>query len=205
MDVLASGPERSPGTNGPGRLLEDARRRLRRPTTAARRWPRAIAAVLALAVVAGALHVLRAGTDPITTGRRPAALAGDGSPVIIYGRSRLQPPPFDRLPGRTPIPLPSPVRGARDAAAVGGPLPATGTPPGEEAARAAARLVVGRYCRFPEAYRVQPTSGAPWRDLTVLVLGQVYNGPRLVATLRLRWTGDAYAWQGSETEFATCS
>lgn len=205
MDLLVSGPERPSGGGGLGRLLRAARRRLRGPGTAAgRSWRRRAVTAVAVLAAAGALLALRARTYPVPPRERPAAAGDGGGPVTVYGRSRLQPPPFDRLPGRTPIPLPSPVGGPYEET-VRGALPGTGAGPGEQAARSAARLVLGRYCRFPDAYQIQLAGERRWRAATAVVLRQVYVGPRRLATLRLRWTGGAYAWQGSPAELAGCS
>ncbi|MFL6130599.1 MAG: hypothetical protein ACJ73E_16250 [Mycobacteriales bacterium] len=125
------------------------------------------------------------------------------APVIVYARPGLQPPPFDRLPGRTPIPQPSPI--GRPAEAVRGALPATGPAPAEQAARDAARLVLGRYCRYPQAYLVVLESSRGWREVTAMALLHTYLEERRLATLQLRWTGQAYSWQGWPRELARCA
>jgi hypothetical protein len=147
------------------------------------------------------LGALRAGTGDVPRAdRTQVAPPADGA-AIVRGQVRRQPPPFDRLPGRTPIPLPAPVDPPGTAA---GALPPTGAP-GEQAAHAAARLVVGRYCRWPEAYQVQTDRVRTWRALEALVVRTSYGGSRVVATLQLRWIGRSYAWRGSEAELARCS
>lgn len=197
-EVLESGPERPQG--GVDWLARDVRRWWRGVGSATPWRRRAIAATATLAA-AGVLVALRAGAPSVPL---EEAAAGDAAsaPVIIYGRARLQPPPFDRLPGRTPIPTPSPV--GRPAEAVRGALPATG-PVGEEAARDASRLVLGRYCRWPRGYQVQLEPKRSWHEVTATILSRTYVGSRRLTTLQLRWTGHAYSWQGWPAELARCA
>jgi hypothetical protein len=200
--VLESGVERPPGDGDRARLARAARRWWRGSGAATPRRRRTVAATGALAA-AGVLVLLRA-TAPSMPAEEEAAAAGAASaPMIIYGRARMQPPPFDRLPGRTPIPQPSPI--GRPAEAVRGSLPATGAL-GDQAARAAARLVLGRYCRYPRAYLVMLEPNRTWRDVVATVLQQTSDvEPHRLTTLRLRWTGHAYAWQGWPAELARCA
>ena len=201
-EVLESGPQQALGESGLERLANDARRWARGADDSAKPWLRqAMVATAALAVTA-AVVVLRAAAPTIPLAEEAAAADTTSAPVIMYGHPRMQPPPFDRLPGRTPIPLPSPV--GRPADAVRGGLPVTG-PAGAEAARDAARLILGRYCRYPQAYQIELAGQPTWREVSVTVLRQGYTGQRRLTTLRLRWTGRAYAWQGWPTELARCA
>lgn len=196
-EVLESGVERPAGE----RRTVVAGRRWWRTATVTGPWRRWTAIAAAALAAAGAIVALRAGA-PAPLREEPAA-AGTPAPVIIYGRARMQPPPFDRLPGRTPIPLPSPV--GRPADAVRGTLPATGAVPDETSALAAVRLVLGRYCRYPRAYQVEldPTGG--WREVRASVLRRWYGDSARLTSLQLRWTGRSYAWQGWPTELARCA
>ena len=199
-EVIESGPERPRSESGVQHMAAGARRWWR-STAMAGPWRRRVVAATAALAAAAAIVGLRAGA-PAPTAEQPAA-AGTQAPVIIYGRARMQPPPFDRLPGRTPIPLPSPL--GRPAEAVRGALPATGPTPGERSARAAAELVLGRYCRYPRAYYVQVEDTGDWDQVRATVLRQAYAGSRRLTTLQLRWTGRSYSWQGWPAELARCS
>jgi len=201
-EVIESGPERPPTEGGVERLVGDARRWWR-DLGAAGPWRRRVVAAAAAAAAAGAIVALRAAAPDLPLEEEAAAAGTPGAPMIIYGRARLQPPPFDRLPGRTPIPLPSPV--GRPAEVVRGDLPATGTVAGETSARAAARLVLGRYCRYPQAYFVVLDPHRDWRKVTATAIRRTYGEPRRLTTLQLEWTGHWYVWQGSPAELAHCA
>jgi hypothetical protein len=201
-EVLESGPARPPAPSGAARLLADARQRWR-GTTADGPWRRRAVVAAAALAAAGAIVILRAGAPGVPLAEDTAVAGTAHAPAIIYGRPRMQPPPFDRLPGRTPIPLPSPI--GRPAEAVRGALPATGPMPDEESVREAARLVLGRYCRHPRAYLVLLDPKPGWRDVRAIVLRRAYVGDRRLTTLQLRWTGRAYAWQGWPAELARCA
>ena len=198
-DVLESGPERPRA--GVDRLARDVRQWWR-SVGSGTPWRRRAAAATAALAGAGVLVALRAGAPTIPLEDEAAAADAASAPVIIYGRARLQPPPFDRLPGRTPIPTPSPI--GRPAEAVRGALPATGAI-GEEAARDAARLVLGRYCRYPRAYQVTLEPKRSWQEVTATVLHRTYLGPRRLTTLQLRWTGHTYSWLAWPAELAHCA
>ncbi len=200
--MLESGPERPPAESGLQRVVRDARRWWR-AGGASGPWRRRAVAATAAVAAAGAVVALRAGAPAVPVEQAQAAAGSTSGPVIIYGRARMQPPPFDRLPGRTPIPMPSPI--GRPAEAVRGTLPATGPAPAEEAARDAVRLVLGRYCRYPRAYQVTLTAQRGWREVTATVDRRAWADERRLTTLRLRWTGAAYAWQGWPAELARCS
>jgi hypothetical protein len=111
---------------------------------------RRTAAVLAGVVVAAGLVVgLRAGLP-----EQPASGRGDAggaSWTVLPGR------PFDRLPGRTPIP--PPILISMDGQRVAGELPVFALAPSEAAVRIAAGMVLGRYCRNPAAHDVQLVPG----------------------------------------------
>lgn len=199
-EVLESGVERPPADSG-GQPVVAAARRWWRSTTAAGPWRRRVTVAAAALAAAGAIVALRAGA-PVPPPEEPVAASAPG-PVIIYGRARMQPPPFDRLPGRTPIPLPSPV--GRPADAVRGTLPITGGTPGETAALSAVRLVLGRYCRYPRAYQVELVATHAWREVRASVLRRWYGDSARLTTLQLRWTGRSYAWQGWPTELSRCA
>ena len=201
-DVLESGPERPPAESGLQRVVRDARRWWR-ADGASGPWRRRAVAAAAAVAAAGAVVALRAGAPAVPVEQAQAAAGSTSGPVIIYGRARMQPPPFDRLPGRTPIPMPSPI--GRPAEAVRGTLPATGPAPAEEAARDAVRLILGRYCRYPRAYQLTLTAQRGWREVTATVDRRAWADERRLTTLRLRWTGAAYAWQGWPAELARCS
>lgn len=211
MDVIGSEPERAPRT--PVRSALRAARRRRSgsaPAPSGRR--RVLTGVVGVVVATAAVLALRAGTEPVDpyagTDVADAAPVGTTAPPNVYGRVRLQPPPFDRLPGRTPIPNPS-VDPA-DRRMVAGPLPRVGdgTPTAANAA-AAARLVLGRYCRRPWSYEVATDPVDPsWRQVrAVATRAATATRPRIVIDLRLRWdpAGRAYAWSGAVPQLDTCS
>lgn len=140
MDLIESSAD-SPlaGATGLRRGLRAVRAGLLEPAGPLRRaGPRLRTGAVLLA--AAALLALRAG------------LAG-GPP----GWAAVSAPPYDQLPGRTPIPAPALL--ADDPRVVQGEIPAS-TPAGSErdrtaAARRAAALVLGRYCRHPEALTIK--------------------------------------------------
>ena len=85
----------------------------------------------------------------------------DPGPTVSLPPRRT--PPYDRLPGRTPIPVP-----AQTGDGLSGPLPAIGGLD-KRAAAAAVDLVLGRYCLDPEAAirsPSTPTTTAPARTAT---------------------------------------
>lgn len=153
MDVIDSGPER-PGRQGDRWLRRGAygaaRRAARRAALAGRRQRRAATVLLAALLAFGAIAGLRSGLPepdrPRATGLLWTGPAG---------------PPYDQFPGRTQIPAPRLV--SEDGQRVAGMLP-PGSGPSETAARAAADLVIGRYCRIPPAHGVQLVrqQSGPW-------------------------------------------
>ena len=199
MDVLASGPERPPRTGRP--LVRTPRRgpprdRLPRPGVATfrRRAGAAVGVVLAVGVAA----VLRATAEPIEP-RRAGQPAGqlDAEQGLAAPPSE---PPFDRLPGRTPIP--EPTLAARGEA-LRGVLPTVG-PLGERAAYASARLVIGRYCRRPARYAVTVSPERGWHDVRALAVRLDRSSDPPWVVLELTWTGRAYTWTGPTVQLYGC-
>jgi hypothetical protein len=145
--------------------------------------------------VAGAVAGLRAGIGPVE--QPPAAGAPSetaGAPTGPAG------PPYDRLPGRTPIPEPTLAVGGE---ILRGPLPVVGSP-GPTAARTSAELVLGRYCRRPARYAVALDWVERWQRVRALAvrLDRSTDPPWVV--LDLAWTGRAYRWTGRAVQLGTC-
>lgn len=195
VDVIGSGPERPPRAPVGSALRATARRRLRADSRRAR-----LAGIVAgVLVAATAMLALRAGMQPDA---EPTATAA--TPIAtpnMYARAYLEDPPFDRLPGRTPIPDPAI---SLDHRSVQGPLPAVGDrSPGPVTAGLAGRLVLGRYCRHPHSV-----------DLSVRPLAADWTRVRahaerfdLAVDVYLTWdaaTG-AYAWTGTTAQLGACS
>jgi hypothetical protein len=209
VDVIGSGPEREPWTPVRSALRAARARRAADSgagdgTRPAGRARRVLVGVVAVVVAAGAMLALRAGTEPVESYGAAADIATTTvAPPNVYGRARLQPPPFDGLPGRTPIPNPT---AALDRRTLGGPLPAVDDrTPGEAAASAAARLVLGRYCRRPWSLSVQMDVQPDWRRVRARASR---NTPRPVfVDLRLSWDAATrtYAWTGVIAQLDTCS
>ena len=104
-------------------------------------------------------------------------------------------PPYDRLPGRTPIPAP-----AQTGDGLSGPLPAIGGPD-KRAAAAAVYLVLGRYCLDPKRYTftLDPDHDGSWPDwhhVDVLVFRLDGSGSGPDLRLFLDWAGRSYRWLG---------
>ena len=178
MDVLSSGaPERPPR---PGRV-----RRFRRPRVS--RW---VLVACGLVVAAAVAFGLRAGTGPVV----PAVPDATPPPAVVG----LPTGPFDRLPGRTPIPPPS----SRDGR-LSGEVPAPGGP-GKEPALGAALLVLGRYCVRPDRYTLTVAPQDGWNTLGVLAVGLGRGGDGPLIDLQLTWTGRTYRWSGSLVQLRTC-
>lgn len=190
-DLLAAGPSGPPGRRRPGGPGSAGRwdrgvARLRGGSASVRRR-RAVATVVVLGAVAvGAALWSTAGTRP---GPRPTL-------VVVAEVPPAPAPPYDRLPGRTAIPVPAQTQNQ-----VSGLLPEVGTPSRVAAGRAA-DLVLGRYCADPRryTYTLQPdarAAGDGWGDVRVLVFGLDSSGAGPVQDLALRWTGRQYRWIGS--------
>jgi hypothetical protein len=205
VDVIGCGPERLPRAPVRSALRRAARRRPRTDRPRAGPARRLAVATLSVLVAAGALFALRSAAEPV---RPPTATAYRDDPLgadYVYGRSRLQPPPFDRLPGRTPIPQPNST--GIDGRTVSGTLPAVGAAPNRATATESARLVLGRYCRVPNslAVRVDPRKPGDWQAVRARVTRADPHLERVFINLRLRWNGTAYAWIGAPAELVTCS
>jgi hypothetical protein len=183
VDLLSSGRLRPPEPS-PGRWLTRARRLWRH------RGARAGALVL---VAAAALVLLRFTAEPQRRPARPVAASASPTPA----------PPFDRRPGRTPIPEP-----AQTGDLLSGPLPEIGPPTRTVAARAAA-LVLGRYCAEPSRYvfTLEPdTDGRrpDYHHLGVLVTDRELTDSGPAMRLTLDWDGRAYLWTGPLTLLSGC-
>ena len=191
VDLLDSGPER-PVSQRLRRLV-----RWRRTVTGwrerARLLPRPARVALAgVLLAATALVVLRV-VVPLSPGGRTWSVDGT--------------PPYDRLPGRVPIPAPSLV--SEDGRNVEGSLPVRVSAPQDEgSAREAAMLVVGRYCREPEKVeiRMRPTGG----DDTWAVILWNPGENKLIAAIYLqadRFAGSpisTYRWRGWLEQLHRC-
>jgi hypothetical protein len=171
VDLLSSGPER--------------------PRRAARIWRRrSVRAAAVILVTAAALLLLRSTVDPSPSTVDPPVAAG--TPATAPPRPT---PPFDRLPGRTPIPEP-----AQTGDALSGRLPGTG-PLGKSAAGRAVDLVLGRYCADPAVYTYTlgpDTDGraADWHHVDVAVFSLERSGAGPALRLFLDWAGSSYRWLG---------
>ena len=186
MDVLSSGPA-GPHRSRPALVLRWAGQRLGllRPEgdPIRRRW---LGLVLAVLVTAGAIAALRAGAE-----QAEAPVAGESA-------AALPTPPFDRLPGRVPIPPPTHAGWF-----VHGTLPAVG-PPGRASAERSAQLVLGRFCARPERYTLTLAPEQDWRGVDVLAFGLDRSGDPPAVRLRLSWTGSSYEWTGAAVQLSAC-
>ena len=174
MDLLSSGRERAPARP----WLARARRLWRR---------RGIRAGAVVAVAAAALALLQATGPPErrVADRSASPTAAPAGPT----------PPFDTRPGRTPIPAP-----AQTGDLLSGPLPYTGVPSRDAAARAAA-LVLGRYCADVGRYvfALEPDTDGTRDDfhhLDVLVTDRELTDAGPSMRLILDWQDTAYRWLG---------
>jgi hypothetical protein len=170
LDLLTSGPEQ------PRRVL--------------RIWRRQSVRLAAVVLVAAAALLLSRST--VDSGP-PGSTVDSLSPVVSLPPRPT--PPYDRLPGRTPIPAP-----AQTGDGLSGPLPAIGGPD-KRAAAAAVYLVLGRYCFDPGRYTftLDPDHDGTREDfhhVDVLVfrLDDSGSGPDL--RLILDWAGRSYRWLG---------
>jgi len=155
-----------------------------------------VAAAVAVAGLGTAANPLRR-PEPAASARPAGSPPGNPRPPVSPVPP-LPTPPFDTLPGRTPIPDPT-----RTGWAVRGRLPALGGPD-EAAAVRAAGLVLGRYCAQPAAYRLTAAPEPDWRRVSVLVFTIDRSGDRPRIGLRLSWTGRAYDWAGTPVQLAGC-
>jgi hypothetical protein len=162
-----------------------------------RRGVRAGAVVLA---AAAALATLQLTVDPQP---RPRAAR---PPVTTAPRTPAGPtPPFDRLPGRTPIPAP-----AQTGTLLSGPLPVIGGPDRPTAGRAAG-LIVGRFCADLSRYtlELQPdidvaAHADDFHHLGVLVTDRELTDSGPAMRLTLDWDSGVYRWTGPLTLLNGC-
>ena len=174
MDLLSSGPERP-------------------PQRASRIWRRRSVRLAAVVLVAAAaLLLLRSTVDSAPSGVARSTVDDAGPTVSLSPRPT---PPYDRLPGRTPIPAP-----AQTGDGLSGPLPAIGGPD-KRAAGAAVDLVLGRYCVDPKGYTftLDPDHDGAREDyhhVDVLVFRLDGSGSGPDLRLILDWAGRSYRWIG---------
>jgi hypothetical protein len=174
VDLLSSGPERP-------------------PPQASWVWRRRSVRVAAVVLVAAAaLLLLRSAVDTSPSGLGRSTVDEPGPTVSLPPRPT---PPYDRLPGRTPIPAP-----AQTGDGLSGPLPAIGGPD-KRAAAAAVYLVLGRYCFDPGRYTftLDPDHDGTREDfhhVDVLVFRLDGSGSGPDLRLILDWAGRSYRWLG---------
>jgi hypothetical protein len=174
VDLLSSGPERP-------------------PPRASRVWRRRSVRVAAVVLgAAAALLLLRSAVDTSPSGLGRSTVDDPGPTVSLPPRPT---PPYDRLPGRTPIPAP-----AQTGDGLSGPLPAIGGPD-KRAAAAAVYLVLGRYCFDPGRYTftLDPDHDGTREDfhhVDVLVFRLDGSGSGPDLRLILDWAGRSYRWLG---------
>ena len=148
---------------------------------------RRVGVVLAVLAVAAGLAALRSGAEQVA---EPVAVGPEVGSVPT--------PPFDRLPGRVSIPLPTHAGWF-----VHGTLPPVG-PPARAGAERAAQLVLGRFCARPERYTLTFAPQEDWRSVDVLVFGLDRSGDPPAVRLRLSWTGTSYEWTGPAVQLSAC-
>jgi len=174
VDLLSSGPERP-------------------PPRASRVWRRRSVRVAAVVLVAAAaLLLLRSAVDTSPSGLGRSTVDDPGPTVSLPPQPT---PPYDRLPGRTPIPAL-----AQTGDGLSGPLPAIGGPD-KRAAAAAVYLVLGRYCFDPGRYTftLDPDHDGTREDfhhVDVLVFRLDGSGSGPDLRLILDWAGRSYRWLG---------
>jgi hypothetical protein len=190
VDLLASGDQR-PSPPEPPAWARRFRRLWRH------RGARVGAVVLA---AAAALVVLQLTVDPQPRPRaaRPPVSA---APTTVTRAT----PPFDQLPGRTPIPAP-----AQTGDLLSGPLPVIGGPDRPRALRVAA-MIVGRFCADLSRYTLElepDTNVAAHADdfhhLGVLVTDRELTDSGPAMRLTLDWDHRAYRWTGPLTLLNGC-
>lgn len=143
-------------------------------------------------VAAAALLLLRSAVDTSPSGLGRSTVDDPGPTVSLPPRPT---PPYDRRPGRTPIPEP-----AQTGDGLSGPLPAIGGPD-KRAAAAAVYLVLGRYCLDPGGYTftLDPDHDRTREDyhhVDVLVFRLAGSGSGPDLRLILDWAGRSYRWIG---------
>jgi len=180
VDVIGTAPA------GPDSWRHRARRAassVRRRFRDRRRDGRGAAGGLVLVLVLGAVVLLRVGLP---------------APVTPW-TSQLR-PPYDHLPGRQPIPAPTPVRD--DPGVVEGTLPigpqdgGGGRAPEERAVR----MVLGRYCTDPDGLTVTFVGVA-----AVGVATSPWDGHAVVAVVLYQdGNGGDYQWRGWVDQLRRC-
>jgi hypothetical protein len=149
--------------------------------------------VAALVLVAAAALVTLRSTGDATPPR--AAPSTVDSPGPAFSRPPQPRPPYDRRPGRTPIPAP-----AQTGDGLSGLLPAMAGPD-RRAAGTAVDLVLGRYCIDPMRYRfdLDPDHDGTrpdWHHVDVLVYDVDRRNAGVMLRLFLDWAGPTYRWLG---------
>jgi hypothetical protein len=155
--------------------------------------------VVGVLLVVGAVAALRTGAEPLERAAAPG-VAGEPTGAPTGLAAVLPGPPYDRLPGRTPIPRPTPVEGGK---VLRGNLPPVG-PAGQRAATVSAELVLGRYCRRPGKYAVATDPEYGWRRLRALAVRTDRSTDPPWVVLELVWTGRSYRWTGRTVQLEIC-
>jgi len=150
-------------------------------------------AAVGVLLAAGAVVALPSATEPVRTPPAEPTPAPGGLAAVLPG------PPYDRLPGRTPIPEPTFLADRL----LRGSLPAVGAA-GGRAATASARLVLGRYCRRPQMYAVTLDPEDGWRRLRALAIRLDRSTSPPWVVLELAWTGRSYRWTGRSVQLNPC-
>jgi hypothetical protein len=146
---------------------------------------------------AAALALLQVTVDPQPRPRPPGAAS-------LAATTPAGPtPPFDRRPGRTPIPVP-----AQTGDLLSGPLPAVGGPDRQAATRAAG-MILGRFCADLSRYTLvlEPDTDGyadDFHHLGVLVTDRELSGSGLAMRLTLDWFAPGYRWTGPLTLLNGC-
>ena len=143
-------------------------------------------------VAAAALPFLRSTVDSKPPGATRSTVDGIGP---TFSPPPGPKPPYDRRPGRTPIPAP-----AQTGDGLSGLLPMM-TGPDRRAAGTAVDLVLGRYCLEPMRYvfTLDPDHNgtqADWHHVRVLVFDVERSYAGAAMRLFLDWAGPSYRWLG---------
>lgn len=151
-------------------------------------------------VAAAALLLLRSTVDTSPPDAARSTVDDPGPTASLPPRPT---PPYDRLPGRTPIPVP-----AQTGDGLSGPLPVIGGPD-KRAAGSAVDLVLGRYCLDPGGYTftLDPDHDGTredYRHVDVLVFRLDGSGSGPALRLILDWAGRWYRWIGFLNLLAGC-
>ena len=143
-------------------------------------------------VAAAAVLLLRSTVDTRPSGITRSTVDGIGP---TFSPPPGPKPPYDRRPGRTPIPAP-----AQTGDGLSGLLPMM-TGPDRRAAGTAVDLVLGRYCLEPMRYvfTLDPDHNgtqADWHHVRVLVFDVERSYAGAAMRLFLDWAGPSYRWLG---------